>query len=63
MCPPHPTLILDGADDIRPAGLSTPWPPLSRPPRRVVLPDVGHVPWLEAPAQFAAAVLDFLTSR
>ncbi|MFI5611075.1 alpha/beta fold hydrolase [Amycolatopsis sp. NPDC051903] len=58
-----PTLILDGADDIRPRwavdSLAAALPAV----HRVVLPNVGHVPWLEAPAQSTAAVLDFLTSR
>ena len=27
---------------------------------RVVLPDVGHVPWLEVPGEFASRLLDWL---
>ena len=27
---------------------------------RVILPDVGHVPWLEVPGEFASRVLDWL---
>ncbi|PPK60987.1 alpha/beta hydrolase [Actinokineospora auranticolor] len=57
---PVPTLVIDGADDLRPRwavdSLARALPVVTR----VVLPGVGHVPWFEAPDEFAAAVSDFL---
>ncbi|HEX5302680.1 MAG TPA: alpha/beta hydrolase [Streptosporangiaceae bacterium] len=29
--------------------------------RRVVLPDAGHIPWLEKPGEFAGHLLGFLS--
>jgi proline iminopeptidase len=53
-------LIIDGSADLRPRSavdsLAAALPAVTR----VVLPDVGHVPWLEAPAEFARLVLEFL---
>jgi len=58
-----PTLIIDGAQDLRPRwgvdSLAQALPNVSR----VVLPDAGHVPWLDAPGEFRAALLDFLRAR
>jgi proline iminopeptidase len=55
-----PVLILDGADDLRPRwavdSLEQALPNVTR----AILPGVGHVPWLEAPAEFTGLVLDFL---
>ena len=55
-----PVLIIDGATDLRPRSavdsLERALPNVSR----VVLPAAGHVPWLDAPAGFSAALLDFL---
>jgi proline iminopeptidase len=55
-----PTLILDGAEDIRPRwavdSLAEALPDVTR----VTLAGVGHIPWLEAPAATAAALRDFL---
>jgi proline iminopeptidase len=55
-----PTLILDGAEDLRPrwavGSLAAALPHV----RRVVLPGVGHLPWLEAPEPTAAAIRGFL---
>ncbi|WP_037304995.1 alpha/beta fold hydrolase [Amycolatopsis orientalis] len=55
-----PVLIIDGAADIRPRwavdSLERALPSVTR----VRLPGVGHVPWLEAPDAFRAAVLAFL---
>jgi proline iminopeptidase len=56
-----PTLIVDGAQDIRPRwsadSLERALPRVSR----VVLPDAGHVPWVEDPDGFRSAVSAFLT--
>ncbi|WP_028922550.1 alpha/beta fold hydrolase [Pseudonocardia acaciae] len=55
-----PTLIVEGALDIRPNwavdSLHRALPSVTR----VTLPDVGHVPWLEAPEAFYAALLSHL---
>lgn len=55
-----PVLIVDGDADLRPRwavdSLAQALPKVSR----VVLPGAGHVPWLDAPDDFSAAVLDFL---
>lgn len=57
-----PTLIVDGAQDIRP-----PWAVDSLhhalpSTTRVTLRSAGHVPWLEAPEEFCSALLTFLSS-
>ena len=55
-----PALIIDGAQDLRPRrgvdSLAQALPAATR----VVLPDAGHVPWLDAPDETLAALLDFL---
>ena len=55
-----PTLIVDGMADTRPRwavdSLAEALPVVTR----VRLSGVGHVPWLEAPDEFRAALLDFL---
>lgn len=55
-----PTLILEGAADIRPRwavdALAGALPDVTR----VTLPGVGHLPWLEAPEPSLAALRDFL---
>lgn len=56
-----PTLIIDGAHDIRPRwgvdSLEQALPDV----RRVTLADAGHVPWAEDPDGFRDAVVDFVT--
>ena len=56
-------LLVDGAHDLRPR-----WPvdSLERAlpaTRRVVLDGAGHLPWVEAPSAFRAAVAGFLNER
>ena len=57
-----PVLIIDGAQDLRPRwavdSLAGALPDVTR----VTLP-AGHVPWLELPAEFAAAVARFATGN
>ena len=56
-----PTLIVDGAADVRPRwsvdSLADALPDVAR----VVLPGAGHVPWVESPGSFGWAVLAHLT--
>jgi proline iminopeptidase len=55
-----PVLIIDGAEDLRPRwavdSLEQALPNVTR----VILPAVGHLPWMEAPAEFTKLVLGFL---
>jgi proline iminopeptidase len=55
-----PVLIIDGARDLRPRwavdSLEQALPRVTR----VVLPDTGHIPWLEAPEEFTRPLLAFL---
>ena len=56
-----PVLIIDGAEDLRPRwavdSLEHSLPNVTR----FILPGVGHLPWLEAPAEFTKLMLGFLT--
>ncbi len=58
-----PVLIIDGARDLRPRwavdSLERALPRVTR----VVLPDAGHIPWLERPEAFTRHLLDFLEHR
>jgi proline iminopeptidase len=56
-----PVLIIDGAADNRPRWAVDSLEGALPSATRVRLPGVGHVPWLEAPDAFRAAVHDFLT--
>jgi proline iminopeptidase len=58
-----PTLIVDGADDIRPRGVVDSLEQALPRARRVVLEGAAHLPWVEAPAAFRSAVAGFLASR
>ncbi|HMD25630.1 MAG TPA: hypothetical protein VKH61_16155 [Streptosporangiaceae bacterium] len=53
-------LIIDGAADLRPRwavdSLEQALPRVTR----VVLPDVGHMPWLEVPGEFASRLAGWL---
>jgi proline iminopeptidase len=55
-----PVLIIDGEQDLRPRSavdsLERALPRVTR----VVLPDAGHIPWLERPEEFARPLLAFL---
>jgi len=55
-----PTLILEGAEDLRPRwavdSLAAALPAVTR----VALDSVGHLPWIEAPEATAAALREFL---
>ena len=55
-----PVLIIDGAEDMRPRwavdSLEQALPRVTR----MVLPGVGHVPWLEVPGDFASRVVGWL---
>ena len=55
-----PVLIVDGADDLRPRwavdSLEQALPNVTR----VILPGLGHVPWLEAPEEVRSVLLDFV---
>jgi proline iminopeptidase len=58
-----PVLIIDGAEDLRPRwavnSLEQALPCVTR----VVLPGVGHMPWLEAPGPVSALILGHLGVR
>jgi proline iminopeptidase len=55
-----PVLIIDGAEDLRPRWAVDSLEQALPRVRRVVLPGVGHVPWLEVPDEFAGRLLDWL---
>jgi proline iminopeptidase len=58
-----PVLIVDGETDLRPRWAVD---SLERaPPRvtRVILPGVGHVPWLEKPGDVSSLLLEFLARQ
>lgn len=55
-----PTLIVDGALDIRPRWAVDSLQQALPSATRVVLGNAGHVPWLEAPDEFSSALLTFL---
>lgn len=56
-----PVLLVDGAHDIRPRWAVDSLERALPAARRVVLEDAGHLPWVEEPAAFRAAVARFLT--
>jgi proline iminopeptidase len=55
-----PVLIIDGGRDLRPRwavdSLERALPRVTR----VILPDAGHIPWLEAPKEFVRSLAEFL---
>jgi proline iminopeptidase len=57
-----PVLLVDGAHDIRPRWAVDSLERALPAARRVVLADAGHLPWVEEPAAFHAAVARFLLS-
>ena len=56
-----PVLLVDGAHDIRPRRAVDSLERALPAARRVVLAGAGHLPWVEEPAAFRAAVTRFLT--
>lgn len=57
-----PVLLVDGAHDIRPRRAVDSLERALPAARRVVLAGAGHLPWVEEPAAFRAAVARFLTA-
>lgn len=57
---PVPTLILEGAEDVRPRWAVDPLAAALPAVTRVTLPGVGHLPWLEARDPSLAALRAFL---
>jgi proline iminopeptidase len=57
---PVPTLILEGAEDLRPRWAVDPLAAALPTVTRVTLPGVGHLPWIEAPEPALRALRDFL---
>jgi proline iminopeptidase len=55
-----PVLIIDGAADLRPRWAVDSLEQALPRVRRVVLPGLGHVPWLEAPGPVTSLMLEFL---
>lgn len=55
-----PVLIIDGQRDLRPRwavdSLARALPRVTR----VTIPEAGHIPWLEAPAEFVRSLAEFL---
>jgi len=60
---PVPTLIVDGAQDIRPRWAVDSLAQALPCATRAVLPDVGHVPWLEDPDEFRSVLLAYLCAE
>jgi len=58
-----PLLLVDGAHDLRPRWAVDSLEHALPAARRVVLDGAGHLPWVEAPTAFRAAVAGFLTER
>ena len=59
-----PTLVVWGEHDVlMPRRLAETWRDAIPGARLVVLPDAGHVPMVESPSAFVAALFDFLEER
>jgi proline iminopeptidase len=56
-----PVLIIDGADDVRPRWAVDSLEQALPAAARVVLQGAGHLPWMEAPGEFASALLQYLS--
>jgi len=54
-------LILDGAKDIRPRSAVDSLAEALPNATRVSLPDAAHLPWLDDPEAFRAALMSFLS--
>ena len=57
-----PVLLVDGAHDVRPRWAVDSLERALPAARRVVLEGAGHLPWVDEPAAFRAAVAGFLTA-
>jgi proline iminopeptidase len=57
-----PTLILEGAEDVRPRWAVDPLGAALPDVTRVTLPGVGHLPWLEAPEATLGPLRSFLAA-
>jgi proline iminopeptidase len=55
-----PVLIVDGAGDLRPRWAVDPLEQALPNVTRVILPGLGHVPWMEAPREVSALLLEYL---
>jgi len=55
-----PVLILQGGQDPRPAATCDSLAQALPAATRIVLPEAGHLPWIEAPEQVTAILRDFL---
>jgi proline iminopeptidase len=55
-----PTLIVDGEQDIRPRRAVDSLAGALPNAHRAVIPDAGHLPWLEQPSTFREAIVRFL---
>lgn len=55
-----PTLLIHGAEDLRPPFVTDTLLKVLPNAERTVLPEVAHYPWLEAPDEFRETVRDFL---
>jgi proline iminopeptidase len=55
-----PTLIIDGAEDVRPRWAVDSLQDALPSATRVWLHNAGHVPWLEAPEKFCSALVNYL---
>jgi proline iminopeptidase len=57
------TLVVQGEDDPRPVASCDSLVEALPSVRRVVIPDAGHLPWVERPVKFTAVVRDFLAEE
>ncbi|GER89561.1 hypothetical protein KDW_37230 [Dictyobacter vulcani] len=55
-----PTLIIHGAEDLIPPASSKEWAEILPNNRLLIIPEVGHYPWLESPDIFLTAVAGFM---
>lgn len=58
-----PSLVIHGADDALPSSVAESLASMIPEARLALIPDAGHMPFWEAPAQFFPAIEAFLTAR